>query len=167
VPGGQSLTITAANPAADNNYITIWVTGKLTTSGSGVINQDTNAKVTWIVDDDITVSGQSFNNAGGVASNLTIIGVGTGNKATISGSGSFIGTLNAPGFDVTISGSGGFSGAMIANTLNISGGASFHYDEALATGASSGAVGNYAFASWFEDNSDPYRKDVNLNTIIY
>jgi len=155
-----------ANTGTDNNYITIWVTGKLTTSGSGVINQAANAKVTWIVDDDITVSGSSFNNMGGVASNLMIIGVGTGNKVTVSGGGSFIGTLNAPGFDVTISGSGGLSGAVIANSLNISGGAGLHYDQALSSGGAS-TIGNYAFASWFEDNSDPTRKDVNNNYIIY
>src|SRR4029077_11236997 len=86
VPGGQSLAITSANSGTDNNYITIWVTGKLTTSGTGFISQDSTAKVTWIVDSDITVSGSSFANASGSASNLSIVGVGTGNKVTISGS---------------------------------------------------------------------------------
>jgi hypothetical protein len=39
-----------------------------------------------------------------------------------------------------------FSGAVIGNTLNISGGASFHYDEALGKGGGNPAVGNHAFA---------------------
>lgn len=56
------------------------------------------------------------------------------------------------GFNVTISGLGGISGALIGNSLTISGGASLHYDEALNTNSSSSSVGNYAFASWFEDS---------------
>jgi len=123
--------------------------------------------VSWIVDGDITVSGSSFQNTGGTAANLTITGVGTtSNKATISGGGAFVGVLNAPNFGVTISGSGSLNGAIIANTLTISGGASLHYDQALYSSGSS-TIGNYAFASWFEDNSDPKRKDVNSNSIIY
>jgi hypothetical protein len=47
-------------------------------------------------------------------------------------------------------------GALISDTLTISGSASFHFDESLLSGAST-SVGNYAFASWFEDNSDPTR----------
>jgi hypothetical protein len=41
---------------------------------------------------------------------------------------------------------------VIANTLNLSGGSGLHYDEALNTNGASSAIGNYAFASWFEDN---------------
>ena len=48
-------------------------------------------------------------------------------------------------------------GALIADNLNVSGGSGFHYDEALKTGGSL-TLGNYAFASWFEDNSAPARK---------
>ena len=148
VPGGNTFTIAASG---GNRYITIWVTGKFTTSGSGVITQSANANVTWIVDNDITVSGDSYNNQLGLASNTSFVGVGTGHKVTDSGSANFIGTINAPGSDVTISGSGSFMGAVIGNTLTISGSASLHYDEALNSGTSSSALGNYVFASWFED----------------
>ena len=51
-------------------------------------------------------------------------------------------------------------------SLTLSGGSSFHYDEAL-NASNSSSTGSFAFASWFEDNSDPTRKDVNNNTIIY
>jgi len=156
VSGGQTLAITDDGSGATGQEIYVWVTGKLTTSGSGQINQASNVHITWYVGGDITVSGSSYNNQSNVASNLTINGYGTNNKFTDSGSANFIGTVNAPGYDATISGSGSFMGAIITDTLTISGGASFHYDEALSTGASS-AVGNYAFASWFEDNSDTAR----------
>jgi hypothetical protein len=164
---GKSIIITSANSGTDNNYITIWVTGSLAVKSGANISQDTNAKVAIIVDGDITTSAGGFTNTAGLASSLTVVGVGNGHTVTVSGSGNFIGTLNAPGDAVVVSGSGNFSGALIGNTLNISGGASLHYDEALKGGIGSTTFGNYSFASWFEDNSDPTRKDVNSNTIIY
>lgn len=156
-----------ANGAAGTSYAIIWVTGKFTTSGSATINQDPNVKVTWIVDNDITVSGSSFNNQSGLAANLEFIGVGSNHNITDSGSATFTGTINAPGDNITISGSGDFTGAAIGNTLTISGSASFHYDDALSLNGSSGTIGNFAFASWFEDNSAPKHKDVNGNYVIY
>ena len=48
----------------------------------------------------------------------------------------------------SISGSADFSGALIGKTMNISGGASVHYDQALANMAGSGY--GYKVASWVE-----------------
>jgi Tfp pilus assembly protein PilX len=150
ISGSNVLTL-APNAGGTDSYIEIWVTGKMTTSGSAYITQDPKVHVTYWVDNDITLSGSSYLNQSGLAQNVTINGVGTGHKTTISGGAVFVGVIDAPGFDVTVSGSGGVSGALIANSLNISGGASFHYDEALNTNGGSSAIGNYAFASWFED----------------
>jgi len=132
-------------------YINVWVTGQFNTSGSSQVVQANNVYVTWIVDKDITVSGSSYNNQSGRAANTSFIGVGTDNKITASGGSNFVGTINAPGYDVTVSGTGSLVGALIGNTINISGGASYHYDEHLNTNDANSAVGNYAFASWFED----------------
>ena len=148
---GSNVLTLAANSDGTDSYVEIWVTGKMTTSGSGYITQDPKVHVTYWVDNDITLSGSSYLNQSGLASNVTINGVGTGHKITISGGAAFVGVFDAPGFDVTVSGTGGVSGSLIGNSLNISGGASFHYDEALNTNSSSSAIGNYAFASWFED----------------
>lgn len=164
VPGGQSVTITAPNSGTDNNYIIFWITGKYTTSGSGYITQAAGVNSTWYVDGDMTTSGGSYINGDNTPANVNFIGVGTSNKLTISGSGSFIGTINAPGYDATISGSGSLVGSIIANSLNISGGASVHYDDALTGSLANGA---YAFASWFEDNSNPTHKDVAGNYVVY
>jgi len=150
VSGGNSLTI-AGNGGGTDGYIEIWVTGKMTTSGSGYITQDPSVHVTYWVDNDITLSGNSYANQAGFAENVVINGVGTGHKITDSGSAAFVGVINAPGFDATISGGGSYNGAVIANTLNISGGSGLHYDEALNTSGAGSAIGNYAFASWFED----------------
>ena len=173
VPGGNTFTInptTSGNPpvaSPANSYVVIWVKGKFTTSGSGVIQQNTGSNVTWIVDKDITVSGSSYNNQAGTAATTSFVGVGTNNKFTDSGSGTFVGTINAPAYDGTISGSGDYTGAFAGSTLTISGSGSFHYDESLSGGASNPTIGNYAFASWFEDNSDPTHKDVNGNYVVY
>jgi len=56
--------------------------------------------------------------------------------------------------------------AIVANTVTISGSASVHYDDALGVQNAS-SVGNYAFASWFEDNSDFTRKDIGGNKLLY
>ena len=168
VPGGQSITITAPNSGADNNYIVFWVTGDYTTSGTGFITQAAGVNSSWYIDGKITTSGSSYINGDGVASSVNFYGVGN-STFTISGSGSFVGTLTAPNYSGTISGSGSFVGSLIANTLTISGGASFHYDDALSSsgGINIAQTGNYAFASWFEDNSNPTHKDVRGNYIVY
>jgi hypothetical protein len=146
----------------------IWVTGKLTTQGSGNITQDSNINVTWYVGDDVTISGNSYVNNTGYAAYNNIIGYGDDNKVTISSlTTNFIGTINAPAYDVTISGGGSLAGALVANTLTESGGSGLHYDEALGSGGASTTVGNYAFASWFEDNAIPNHKDANGNYVIY
>ena len=173
VPGGNSFTINASTtgnpPVVDssNSYVVIWVKGKFTTSGSGVINQASGTHIKWIVDNDVTVSGSSYNNQAGTAAACSFIGVGTNNKFTDSGSGTFIGTMDGPGYAGTISGQGDYVGAFAGNNLTISGSGSFHYDEALNGSVANPSVGNYAFASWFEDNSDPTHKDVNGNYVVY
>jgi len=163
---GQPMHIVQQDTSG-NDQIYIWVTGKLTTSGSGYVNQDPLVHVYWYVGGDITMSGGSYQNHTGLAANNTFVGYGTNNKLTISGGSDFVGTFNTPGYATTISGGGSLAGALIANNVTISGGSGLHYDEALTSGGGSSSIGNFAYASWFEDNADPTRKDVNGNYIIY
>ena len=169
IPGGKTLAIIPPTGVTSTTYVEIWTTGSFVTSGSGVINQSPYVHVTYFVDGSVTTSGQSFNNAVGAAQNNQLIVVGSG-SVTVSGSGVYVGTIDAPNSAVTVSGSGSFTGALIANTLNISGGASFHADDALAsytTGglnqSSGGSPTSFAFANWFEDNSDPARNALDTN----
>ncbi len=148
---GNNIMTIVGNGAGTDGYIEIWVTGKMTTSGNAYITQDPTVHATYYIDDDITVSGNGYDNQSGRAGNVVINGVGTGNSATVSGNGDWIGVLNAPGFAVTLSGNGAYVGALIGNTLTISGNGSFHYDEALNANTTDPSIGNYAFASWFED----------------
>ena len=155
VGGSDVLSLTTQVGSIGERYLTVWVTGDFIVTSSVGIQQDPNVHVVWVVDGDITCSGDSYNNQSGRAGNVAMIGVG-GGEVNVSGNSSFIGTVNAPGYDITISGIGGFCGAVIGNTLTMVGGAGLHYDEALATGGAN-SVANYTYASWFEDNSAPGR----------
>ena len=153
VPGGNVLTL-APHAAGAESYIEIWATAGLTTSGSGYILQQPGVHVTYHIEGDVTVSGSSFNNQSNIAANniINVVNpaVGKTQKVTVSGGGTFIGAINAPGADFTLSGAANFSGAMIGKTIVISGGASLHYDEALAKFSGSGAAASYRVASWVE-----------------
>jgi hypothetical protein len=166
--GGSILTLA---PYVDPNtnlpvdsYFEIWVTGQLTLSGGSQIAQQAHVHVTFYVDNKITMSGGSFNNANAKASYLTINGNWTPSNpnsysplaATFSGGSGFYGLVNAPYYAITVSGGSSFHGSFIGDSLTASGGGTKLWsDSSLNTGVS--ANGNYAYASWFEDNSDPQR----------
>lgn len=153
VPGGKVLTM-APHAAGAESYIEVWVTGNFTTSGSGYILQQTGVHVTYHIAGDVTVSGSSFQNQSNRAGNNTInvisVGASSSQKVTVSGSGTFIGVINAPAAAFTASGSATMSGAIIGKTMNISGGANVHYDEALSRTGGGGAGGGYTVRSFVE-----------------
>ena len=155
--GGSTFTINAANSSSTDNAVIIWVVGNFEATGnSQTIIQDPKVKVTWYVDGDIKVGGTAYQNTSGYASQVNFVGLGN-HKAVVTGTGDFIGTINAPGFDLEIGGTGAYVGAIIGKTLTFKGTGDFHYDEALGANGNSGAVGNYSYASWFEDISDVAR----------
>ena len=153
VSGGKVLTL-APHAAGAESYIEVWVTGNFTTSGSGYILQQPGVHVTYHIKGDVTVSGSSFNNQSNIAANNIInvisVGAASNQKVTVSGGGTFIGAVNAPGANFTISGTANYSGAMIGKTMNISGGASLHYDEALGRISGGASGGGYHVKSWVE-----------------
>jgi hypothetical protein len=154
-----------------SGYITVWVKGQMKVQGGSYIQQAQGVNVTYIVDGDLTFSGNSTygygasNNPGyasaASAANWVVVGSHT---ITNSGQSAFIGTIDAPLSNGTISGQGDYTGAIVSNNLTISGQANFHYDESLG-GASNPLVGNYAFVSWFEDNADPKRNALDVNGV--
>jgi hypothetical protein len=150
VADGQVLTL-SPHAAGQESYVEIWVTGDFTTSGTGYVLQEPGVHVTYHIAGNVTVTGSSFNNQSDLAANniINVITPLSGPQTvTVSGGGTFIGAINAPGADLTIAGSATFSGALIGKTIDISGGASVHYDEALAYLRSNGC--GYRVASWVE-----------------
>ena len=132
VPGGTSFSIVADTFV--DRYVTVWVTGKLTTSGSGHMTQDPWVHVTWIVDKDIVTGGDYYENQSGKAANLRLLPVGDG-KVNLTGASSFIASIDAPLRNVNISGAG-LSGDITANVLALSGSSAVHCDESLTPDAS-------------------------------
>jgi hypothetical protein len=137
------------------------VTGDLSTSGQAGITQDSSARAKYWVEGNINLTGNSIVNQSGLAADLQIYGVspadGSTRTAYIAGNGTFSALVDAPAFDTTYAGNGDIVGAVIANTLTILGNGSLHYDEALRSLLPNLGPTTYAFASWFEDNSDPTR----------
>ena len=150
--GGTTLTLDTS-ALGQQAYVEIWVTGNFTTAISGLIIQQPGVNVTYYVDGDITLAGSSFENLTNAAASCVIYGVTppTGSSArsvTVSGAGIFIGVINAPSANFNISGLANFTGALIGNSMDISGGASIHFDEALNKNPTGSA---YVVASWFDD----------------
>ena len=156
-------------PGYDN--VQIWVTGDLSTAGQAGITQDSNANVKYYVQGNISLTGNGIVNQSGLAADLLLYGVtpadGSTRTAYIAGNGNFIGLVDAPAFNTTYAGNGDVMGAFIANTLTIQGNGSLHYDQAVSSLLNNLGPTTYAFASWFEDNSNPTHKDQNGNYIIY
>ncbi len=117
-----------------DRYLTVWVTGKFTTSGSGRLNQSPFVHVTWIVDKDIATSGDNYENESGKAANVSLLAVGTG-KVNITGSTSLTASINGPLRNVNISGTGGLTGDANSSTLVLGDHSAVHVDEALLPGA--------------------------------
>lgn len=157
----QSPTDNTGKPLPGYDNVEIWVTGDLSTSGQAGITQDTNAQVKFYVQGNISLTGNSIVNQSGYAANLLLYGVtpsdGSTHTAYIAGNGNFIGVVDAPDFNTTFGGNGDIMGAVVGYTMTIQGNGSLHYDEALSNVIQTLEPPAYAFASWFEDNSDVVR----------
>ena len=139
IAGGQSMVI--AGKAV------IYVSGKFAESGSGFMYIAPGASLTmYVAGTSCTISGNGVINGGGVAANCAINCLPACTTGTISGSGAYIGTFNAPQASVTLSGSADMSGAVVANNVTFSGGMNLHYDESL--GGGNGL--HYAVTAWQE-----------------
>lgn len=139
--------------AGQESYLKIWVTGRITVSGTGHIEQKPGVHVQIFVEDNVAFSGGGYINQTHAAASLEIFGVtpSSGSRnAAYSGSSDFIGILHAPAFDLVTSGSGKFIGAAIARSANLSSSGGLHFDEELRNHPFKGAT-LYQYASWLED----------------
>ncbi|MCE9609490.1 MAG: hypothetical protein K8R23_04625 [Chthoniobacter sp.] len=152
LPVGKRLTMCSHATGAES-YIEVWVTGNFTATDIGSIQHEPGVHVIYHVEGDVTVNASSFANQSNTAANNVINVInpaeGVSQTVNVSGSGAFIGAINAPGAAVTVSDSTSFSGGLIGKTMNICNGASIHYDEALGR-AGIGPADRYRVGSWVE-----------------
>jgi hypothetical protein len=96
-------------------------------------------------------AGNATWNENGSALNLQYYGLPSNTSVSISGNGSFTGTIYAPEAQLTLNGGGkdtyDFVGASVSKTVRMNGKVQFHYDELLAT---KGPSQGYIPISWDE-----------------
>jgi hypothetical protein len=99
-----------------------------------------------------SIGGQGIVNTTGLAKNFTYYGLPTNTSMGVQANATFVGQIYAPEADITIGGGGStpedFSGQIVANSFNLNGHFSFHYDENLGTSGS--AIVGWVAASWSE-----------------
>jgi hypothetical protein len=155
ISSSQQVTLSNPTPGADA-YINIYITGNsgISISGAAKIVQEAGVHANIYLAGNIVVSGTGVVNKNNQASYLQVFGItpASGTKsASINGSASFIGILNAPAYALNVSGSASFIGAAIAYSANVSGGAAMHYDQALANGPGPSLPTSYTYTNWAED----------------
>ncbi|HEV7925797.1 MAG TPA: hypothetical protein VGR14_10590 [Verrucomicrobiae bacterium] len=131
----SSVSMSGKQSMLINGNVTLNITGGLSMSGQSYIYITPGSTLTNYVGGAISISGQGVANGGGYATNCTLIGYGTNQTLAYSGNSEFVGTINAPSYAVTLSGGGStpvnFVGALVSQSLTISGGYFFVYDQSL------------------------------------
>jgi len=105
IQGGATLT--ASGP------VTVYITGDFTAKGNSTMG---------VPDSPTQMLVQMTSTAGG-----------TIEEGTLTGSTKFYGALYAPNSPITITGSADVYGSIVAQSVNLAGSASIHYDQALKT----------------------------------
>jgi hypothetical protein len=133
----------------------VYVSGSLNMGSGTAIYIAPGASLTLYVGGaSASIGGQGVINDSGVAPNFTYYGLPSNTSLGIQANAGFTGRIIAPQADVTLGGGGStpydYSGQLVANSLNLNGHYSIHYDEALGTLSGTNAPGIYVAASWNE-----------------
>ena len=125
--------------------VTLIVTGDVSFKGQSSISVPNGSKLTMYADGDVEIGGNGIINGSGVPSDVFIYGTqdatdngdGTysaGQTIKIAGNGVLSAAVYAPGADLTLNGGGSRGdvfGSAVGFTATVTGGSSFHFDEAL------------------------------------
>ena len=138
------------------SYLNIWVTGTVTISGTGIVQQNPNVHVQIYSEGDIVLDGGGWQNLTTKAANLLVYGVEPAiyvHRNFRVNAGTFIGVFNGgQTFDITLANNASFIGAAIGRETDFTGCTGFfHYDEDLANLGGGNPGTNYQVASWVED----------------
>ena len=147
--GIDTLTINATTGPV-NIYLTGNSSSISVANSAQIIIPATNAyPVTFYIDGSASVSGAGLINNTYLPTNVQLYDTGS-SAVTISNSGTFYGAVYAPSASVTVSGAAAVYGSVISNSLTVSNSGAIHYDQALASAATSFGTGAYSAKSWHE-----------------
>ena len=142
--GSPNLGTTMAVSGQVVIYLTQTGNNVFVVGGSGFVYIAPGGSLTIYTAGDVTISGGGLVNNTLRPINMTIYGLPTCANITDSGSGAYIGVIDAPEALVTDSGSGSLSGSFVAGSFNDSGGSAIHYDTSL------GGTQGFAVQTWNE-----------------
>jgi hypothetical protein len=143
----NQIKLSSSATLAINGDVRLYVQNDVALSGSSSIVLSSGSTLQIYIGGKVTVSGQGVINGTTLAAKNSWYGLPTSTTWSFSGGSEWIGTIYAPSADVTMSGNSAASGAMVGKTLTYTGTSGFHYDEALR-GASTG--GGFVLGSWQE-----------------
>lgn len=113
--------------------VQIYVKSGVTIQGSLTLMSGASLQI-FVRSGTVSISGNGFRNETDYAGNFGIWGMPAVSQVSMTGSGSFVGTIYAPHALLYLAGSGSgreVSGAIVAHNVDASGNYKLHYDEAL------------------------------------
>ncbi len=130
--GNWKITGTLTTKILVTGQAKLWVDGEIKLNGQDKIDIATNdARLELYTDyKDATFGGNGVNNFSGLATNFFFYGL-KGNKDVSLSSSTVIGVVYAPNAEIKMTGGVDVHGAIMCKKIKVSGGADFHYDEAL------------------------------------
>ncbi|HVR83870.1 MAG TPA: hypothetical protein VMU54_06125 [Planctomycetota bacterium] len=145
----DSISTSGQSTLALTGNVTLYLNGDLSVSGGSTLQLNPPANVTIYQSSagKISISGGGLVNQTQLASNFQVYSAST-TSVDVSGNTDFFGAVYAPKATFKPSGTAAFFGSFIAGNVQISGGATFHYDEDLGKQPSSIPV--YKVLSWGE-----------------
>jgi hypothetical protein len=141
-----SVSLANSDTIAVVGDVTLYINGSLSATANSSVYLAPGATLKLYINGSFSVGGKGIINTSQDASRLTVYGVNTLPQTwSYAGQSAFYGTVYAPNANFSFSGGAGAVGQFTGNTVSISGGASVHYDEALAK-----AVKGWTVTSWNE-----------------
>jgi hypothetical protein len=133
--------------------VRLWIDGSFSMSGTATVTLAPGATMEMYIGNptagapsvSMDLSGQCVINPNGIPANASIYGLPNCTSMKYAGTAKAYCKLYAPNADITITGNYDFNGSVVGNTVQFSGTANIHYDEAL-----SGGGPDYRVVSWEE-----------------
>jgi hypothetical protein len=141
----NSISMSGSQSMGVYGNAVLYVNGSVDIKGQAFIYIAPGASLTLYINGNASFAGNGIVNGTGLPSQCTLYGMPGCTSFSISGNGIFSGTVDAPDAALSYSGNADAFGSFTGSSISMVGGASLHYDEALANNGN-----NYVVMSWNE-----------------